>query len=239
MTSREVSVMNIAICDDEQVFLRQLHRKIADLKIPDCQIHEFSSGKELLSSFIKGMYEVIILDVEMPELNGLQTAEKIRQTDKSVIISFLTNYAEFAVQGYEVNAFRYILKNQPDYLYTQQLSSIFDECEQRFRTFTFNNKNLSFKFRLTDILYFEGHRRKVSLFTVNGELEYGGDFSTVCGELLKYNFAIINRGILVNLDHIQNITKYDIILSNGRKIPIGKTYKDEIVARYLNYATGR
>lgn len=99
--------------------------------------------------------------------------------------------------------------------------------------------NLSFKFRLTDILYFEGHRRKVSLFTVNGELEYGGDFSTVCGELLKYNFAIINRGILVNLDHIQNITKYDIILSNGRKIPIGKTYKDEIVARYLNYATGR
>lgn len=102
-----------------------------------------------------------------------------------------------------------------------------------------NNKNLSFKFRLTDILYFEGHRRKVSLFTVNGELEYGGDFSTVCGELLKYNFAIINRGILVNLDHIQNITKYDIILSNGRKIPIGKTYKDEIVARYLNYATGR
>ena len=80
---------------------------------------------------------------------------------------------------------------------------------------------------------------KLQVFTVNGELEYGGDFSTVCGELLKYNFAIINRGILVNLDHIQNITKYDIILSNGRKIPIGKTYKDEIVARYLNYATGR
>lgn len=231
--------MNIAICDDEQVFLRQLHRKIADLKIPDCQIHEFSSGKELLSSFIKGMYEVIILDVEMPELNGLQTAEKIRQTDKSVIISFLTNYAEFAVKGYDVGAFRYILKNQPDYVYTKQLNSIIAECQQRFRTFTFNNKNLSFKFRLTDILYFEGHRRKVSLFTVNGELEYGGDFSTVCGELLKYNFAIINRGILVNLDHIQNITKYDIILSNGRKIPIGKTYKDEIVARYLNYATGR
>lgn len=170
--------------------------------------------------------------------HGLGTSI-IREIDGSVIISFLTNYAEFAVKGYDVGAFRYILKNQPDYVYTKQLNSIIAECQQRFRTFTFNNKNLSFKFRLTDILYFEGHRRKVSLFTVNGELEYGGDFSTVCGELLKYNFAIINRGILVNLDHIQNITKYDIILSNGRKIPIGKTYKDEIVARYLNYATGR
>mgnify|MGYP003183308706 CR=1 FL=1 len=198
MTNCEVIAMNIAIVDDEPVFLKQLHNRLREMKLPDCEIHEFTSGRDLL-----------------------------------------TNYAEFAVKGYDVGAFRYILKNQPDYVYTKQLNSIIAECQQRFRTFTFNNKNLSFKFRLTDILYFEGHRRKVSLFTVNGELEYGGDFSTVCGELLKYNFAIINRGILVNLDHIQNITKYDIILSNGRKIPIGKTYKDEIVARYLNYATGR
>ena len=111
--------MNIAICDDEPTFLKQLHKRIADMKIPDCEIHEFTSGKDLLAFFVKGMYEVIILDVEMPGLNGLQTAERIRQTDKSVIISFLTNYTEFAVQGYEVNAFRYILKNQPDYMYTQ------------------------------------------------------------------------------------------------------------------------
>jgi DNA-binding LytR/AlgR family response regulator len=175
----------------------------------------------------------------MPTINGLETAERIRQIDKSVIISFLTTYAEFAVQGYDVGAFRYILKNQPEYVYKKQLNSIFIECEQRFRTFTFNNKNLSFKFRLTDILYFEGHRRKVSLFTLNGELEYGGDFSTVCGDLMRYNFIMINRCILVNLDHIQNITKYDVILSNGRKIPIGKKYKDEVVARYLDYAAGR
>lgn len=227
MTNCEVIAMNIAIVDDEPVFLKQLHNRLREMKLPDCEIHEFTSGRDLLSFYVKGMYEVIILDVEMPDLTGLQTAERIRQIDGSVIISFLTNYAEFAVKGYDVGAFRYILKNQPDYVYTKQLNSIIAECQQRFRTFTFNNKNLSFKFRLTDILYFEGHRRKVSLFTVNGELEYGGDFSTVCGELLKYNFAIINRGILVNLDHIQNITKYDIILSNGRKIPIGKTYKDE------------
>lgn len=231
--------MNIAICDDESVFLKQLHNRIRSMKIPDCEVHEFTSGRDLLSFYVKGMYEVIILDVEMPELNGLETAERIRQIDKSVIISFLTNYAEFAVQGYDVGAFRYILKNQPDYVYTKQLNSIVAECEQRFSTFTFTNKNLSFKFKLTDILYFEGHRRKVSLFTLNGELEYGGDFSTVCGDLMKYNFIKINRGILVNLDHIQNISKYDVILSNGKKIPIGKTYKDEVVSRYLDYATGR
>nr|WP_302511320.1 response regulator [uncultured Ruminococcus sp.] len=106
--------MNIAIVDDEPVFLKQLHNRLREMKLPDCEIHEFTSGRDLLSFYVKGMYEVIILDVEMPDLTGLQTAERIRQIDGSVIISFLTNYAEFAVKGYDVGAFRYILKNQPD-----------------------------------------------------------------------------------------------------------------------------
>lgn len=60
--------MNIAICDDEPVFLKQLHNRIRSMKIPDCEVHEFTSGRDLLSFYVKGMYEVIILDVEMPEL---------------------------------------------------------------------------------------------------------------------------------------------------------------------------
>lgn len=81
--------MNIAIVDDEPVFLKQLHNRLREMKLPDCEIHEFTSGRDLLSFYVKGMYEVIILDVEMPDLTGLQTAERIRQIDGSVIISFL------------------------------------------------------------------------------------------------------------------------------------------------------
>jgi DNA-binding LytR/AlgR family response regulator len=88
-------------------------------------------------------------------------------------------------------------------------------------------------------LYFEGHKRKVVIFTSTGELEYGGDFTEVCSELLKYNFIIVNKGLLINLEHIQNISKNDIIMSNGRKIPIGRTYKDDVVSRYLDFATRR
>ena len=227
--------MNIAICDDEPVFLKKLYKKLTDMKIPDCRIHEFTSGKELLKLYVKGMYEVVILDVEMPDLNGLQTAERIRQIDKSVIISFLTNYAEFAVHGYDVGAFRYILKNQPDYVYTKQLNSIVDECKQRFKTFSFTNKNISFKFRLADIIYFEGHKRKVSLFTITGELEYGGDFTEICSELIKYYFILINRGLLVNLEQIQNISKSDIILSNGMKIPIAKNRRKQVHEKISDY----
>ena len=60
------------------VFLKQLHNRLREMKLPDCEIHEFTSGRDLLSFYVKGMYEVIILDVEMPDLTGLQTAERIR-----------------------------------------------------------------------------------------------------------------------------------------------------------------
>lgn len=76
--------MNIAICDDETVFIRQLHRKISEMKIPDCHVYEFTSGRDLLNNTVEGKFEIIILDVEMPEMNGLSVAEIIRRTDKNV-----------------------------------------------------------------------------------------------------------------------------------------------------------
>ena len=144
--------MNIAIVDDEEIFLKSLHEKIDRLEVSDYIVHEFQSGESFLSVFEKGKYDIIILDVEMPGINGLKTAEKIRELDKSVILSFLTNYSEFAIQGYEVNAFRYILKTQPDYLYMQQLQSIFDEYRQTHKVYAYSNQNMSFKYKLIDMI---------------------------------------------------------------------------------------
>ena len=154
-----------------------------------------------------------------------------------MIISFLTNYSEFAVKGYEVGAFRYILKNQPDYAYMEQLLSVFDEYNQKFRTFTFTNRNLTFSFKLIHILYFEVHGRKVTIFTTSGEIEYYGEFAEICSELQEYHFVQTNKGMLVNLEHIQQFVKNDIILSNGKKIQLGRTYKDKIISDYLEYTS--
>lgn len=231
--------MNIAICDDETVFIRQLHRKISEMKIPDCHVYEFTSGRDLLNNTVEGKFEIIILDVEMPEMNGLSVAEIIRRTDKNVIISFLTNYAEFAVQGYAVDAFRYILKTQPDYILKQQLESIFEECRQRFKTYHFSNRNMSFTFKLEDIICFEVHGRIVTLSTKKGAIEYYGDFSAICEELIPYNFAVTNKGILINLEHIHKILKNDVHMTSGLVIPMGRGYKDELIDRYTNYKTRR
>lgn len=231
--------MNIAIVDDEEIFLKSLHEKIDRLEMPDYIVHEFQSGESFLSVFEKGKYDIIILDVEMPGINGLKTAEKIRESDKSVILSFLTNYSEFAIQGYEVNAFRYILKTQPDYLYMQQLQSIFDEYRQTHKVYAYSNQNMSFKYKLIDILYFEIYNRQILLHTTTENVEYYESLSDIFDELKGCNFIKPGKSYVVNLEHIKNINKNFLIMSNGDKILIGRTYKKDVVTQYLNFMSGR
>lgn len=231
--------MNIAIVDDERIFLKELHNKIDSLGMSDYKVYEFESGESFLSIFEKGKFDIIILDVEMPGINGLETAEKIRESDKTVILSFLTNYSEFAIQGYEVNAFRYILKTQPDYLYMQQLQSIFDEYKQTHKAYAYSNQNMSFRYKLIDILYFEIFNRQILLHTTERNVEYYGNLSDIYEELKGFNFIKPGKSYVVNLEHIKNIDKNFLIMSNGDKILIGRTYKKDVVTRYLNFMSGR
>ena len=234
-----VLMLNIAIVDDELMFLKQLHRKIETIGLFDYKIYEFQSGEEFLINFEKGKYDIIILDVEMSGINGLQTAERIRINDKSVIIAFLTNYSEFAVQGYEVNAFRYILKSQPEYLYEKQLNSIFDEYKQKFKMYSYTNQNMSFKYKLIDIVYFEVYNRQILLHTVTDNVEYYASLSDIYEELKDFNFIKPGKSCVVNLEHIRRIDKNNLIMSNGDKILIGRAYKKEVVSQYLNFMSGR
>ena len=107
--------VKIAICDDENKFLTKIKEDLSSLQSYENEFSfdEFKTGRELLADFSEGKYALVILDIEMPGLNGLETAEFLRKIDDKVIIIFLTGYEKFACQGYAVRAFRYILKNQP------------------------------------------------------------------------------------------------------------------------------
>ena len=107
--------MKIAICDDDNSFLQNVKFLINKIySNPDkLSIYEYESGEQFLLQFKPQLYDVIILDIEMCGITGLEVAEEIRKIDKSVILAFLTSHQEFATLGYEVNAFRYILKATP------------------------------------------------------------------------------------------------------------------------------
>lgn len=234
--------MNIAICDDEQAFINEFKEQLGELASGmEYTVTEYKSGEALLSEFTSGKYDIILLDIEMGEINGIETARRIRETDKDVSIAFLTNYAAFALEGYSVRAERYILKNQPKPLYREQLSSLIMEYARKHTLFRFTSGGTIFAARLSDILYFEVYVRKIFLHTVDSDkpFEFYGKLGSLEEEYSSQGFVRAGKSYLINIANIKLLEKDSVIMKNGAAVPLPRSARSKVADSYLKYLSGR
>ena len=234
--------MKIAVCDDEQVFVDKtinfLNSLVADTDT--CDIFPCSSGEELLNKHNSERFDIILLDIEMNGISGMDTAREIRRNDKKVIIAFLTNYQEFAVEGYEVNAYRYIVKNQPEYIYEKQFKSIFEEYSQNHKYFEIPSKGVVAHIFLRDICFFEIFNKEVTVHTMTGKHEYFGKLSDVEKQLKNdLLFTKSHKSYIINIAQVESINKSEIIMKNGKKALLSRNYRKKVVDSYISYMTER
>lgn len=165
--------MRIAICDDEEHYISKIKELMTKCCIDSKKIdfYEFKNGENFLLDYESKKYDIIVLDIEMDGLSGLDVAKEIRKSDSTVIIAFLTSHQEFAVDGYEVNAFRYLLKGQPDEMYIRQLTSIFNEYKQTHITFPVQTKSAVYNISVSDIQYFEVFKRMIVVHSATDKYE--------------------------------------------------------------------
>ena len=103
--------MRIAVCDDEEKFRDQAKSMIDKISGSlDIVVDTYSNGYKLLEVFDRNPYDVLFLDIEMPAMDGITLAKKLRENSDKIYIIFLTGHVEYAVEGYEVNALRYLTK---------------------------------------------------------------------------------------------------------------------------------
>lgn len=235
-----MKILKIAVCDDEMLFLKTLKKQISEI-IPDdnYSIFEFFSGEQLIETFQREKFDILILDIEMDGINGIETARKIRDIDRSVTIAFLTNHENFSIQGYDVDAKRYILKQQPEYMYREQLTALFKDYNQNHKRFNYNKNGKAFSVKVSDIIYFEVLNRKITLHSLNGDFDYYGKISELENEYRNDGFIKVGKSYLINVAHIKFIDKNDVILKDGTTILLGRNIKNQVVDEYLNYLSGK
>lgn len=235
-----MKILKIAVCDDEMLFLKTLKKQISEIILDDnYSIFEFFSGEQLIETFQREKFDILILDIEMDGINGIETARKIRAIDRSVTIAFLTSHENFAIQGYEVNAERYILKQQPEYMYREQLVALFMDYNQNHKRFNYSKSGKAFSVKVSDIIYFEVLNRKITLHSLNGDFDYYGKISELDNEYRNDGFIKVGKSYLINVAHIKFIDKNDIILKDGTTILLGRNIKNQVVEEYLNYLSGK
>ncbi|MBQ8967961.1 LytTR family DNA-binding domain-containing protein [Ruminococcus sp.] len=227
--------MRIAICDDERKFILDLKNIIDKLyNSLDMVIDEFSDGSELLRRFNDRKYDIVFLDIEMPAIDGLTLARKLRELSESVYIVFLTGHIEYAVKGYEVNALRYLTKPADEAAVREVLDHVMKKQSGE-KAMWVKYAEGEHKIRLNDMLYIEAQNQKVVIYTTEGEIEVRGKLSDYEEKLLNEGFFRIHRGYLVSLSKVRGISGHDITMQNGDLLPVGRTKMQSFKSALMAY----
>lgn len=223
--------MNIAICDDvlaERLYLRDLIDSYnTDIPIT---LKLFCSGAELFSGMKHFRFDLIFLDIMMPQQNGLEIAAEIRALGNDVKIIFLSNSPSFAVDGYEYGAYRYLLKPVKEDILYRTLEKVLETHDEKY--VPLKTKSGLVKLSVDNVMYVEVYANSVC-FHLRDE-----DKIEVRGTLIEFEpyllgdgtFFKIHRAYIVNLNHVKEKDKNDVVLNDGRRLPIArqniKAFKD-------------
>ena len=233
-----VKVMNIAICDDERNFAKMLKDYISEY----AAIHDFTNHVELYFSPTQllradlSKCDVVFLDIEMPGIDGIETARQLRQQYDELLLVFITGWIKYAPDGYRVNAFRYLLKKSlPEDLWLC-LDEIQEKLFENTECISLRSKERELEIPLKNIVYFEGTRQKNVLVYLKHELppiECYGKISEMDELLQEKGFLRIQKSFLVNMAYIEKIRNYKARLRNGTELKVSERQYQSVNQQYL------
>ncbi|MCI8417015.1 MAG: response regulator transcription factor [Lachnospiraceae bacterium] len=233
-------MLQIAICDDE-TFYREKLKKLLEDYVADrqlsCNIRLFPSGKAFLSeeeSRIK--YDIVFLDIHMEEVDGLETAQQIRAFHSDTNIVLVTAFIHYVLEGYKVNAVRYILKDTLEAALPECMDAILEKMSLAQVTFSFLEGEKSL---YTDnLLYVESRKHKSYFCYMDTELMFYQLYDrldVVEEKLADYGFLRIHKSYLVNMKHIRKISNYLAFLDTGEELPIPRLKYPHVKEAFVAY----
>ena len=230
--------LKIAICDDMDFFVERTKRCILEWKPSedDYEICEFTSGKGLLSYIEnnKQNFDVIFLDIGMPEMDGIEVATKIREKDTRVIIIFLTSYDKYMKEGYRVRAFRYLSKNSETEL-SEALQSVRKMLTNRKRIIIPDMNGNHHIFSSDEIIYGEIEGRNMRIYTEREEILTSLTLQKFQELVEESCFFRCHRAFIVNIEHIWSYSLKEIHMDNDKKVFLSRGRYNNFKEQYAKW----
>lgn len=201
-------MIRVAIVEDDaevQGVLQEYVRRYTRQYGTEFEVTVFADGVDILEDY-RAVYDIIFLDVEMKHLDGMTTAERIRQMDADVILIFITNMAQYAIRGYSVGALDYVLKPVPYFAFSQQLLKAVARLEKRAKHYlTVPVEGGLRRLDTASIYYLESEGHRVHFYTDEGDFSAPGALKAFEEKLADCPFARCNSGYLVNLAQVREL----------------------------------
>lgn len=236
----EVHMLRIAICDDEKIFLMHEKKIIKNILLDlgyECEIDKYTSGVDFLNNDKEiGQYDIVFLDVNMEELDGVATAKRIRVLNEQVFIVFISAYCSYSLEGYKVDAIRYIIKDDKGFEDTLKecLHAIICKMKhnQICKSFRFQEGNVDLD--IDKVIYIESNLHKL-IFHVNSNEKKEYIMYDRLDNIQIDGFCRIHKSYLINLKYVSEINRYYVVLADNTELSIAKTRYPSVKNAYINY----
>lgn len=231
-------MINIAICDDENIIVGQIETMILDIckkEIP-VDVDVFYCGQALEKEVLKGTkYDLIYLDIQMKNGDGITTARNIRKMDEYALLVYVSGYDKYMIDLFRFNVLAFIRKPIDEEIFEQVFLAANEQiCNNNFY-FDFRYKSQDIKILCKEILYFESKGRQIIIHCRNGNIEvFNGKLSEVEIKVAtgKIPFLRIHQSYLVNYQLIRSKSRADIRLVDDTILPISEERQKEFSQEY-------
>lgn len=238
-----VHMITILICDDDVAFLNRLGtqvRAIIKKMSKQARIYMFQCAEEI-PKHVLDVSDIAFLDIDFARkgYNGIDMARSLRNTQSDAVVIFVTNFAEYAPEGYEVHAFRYLLKQEVERKLEGYLLQALDHIKKARQTMQINVSGEIISVPLEDILYIESQLHTVNVYALKSNKKDTTAYSfyaTISGleeDLCAYGFLRIHKSYLVNMKHIKKYQCKAAELSNGTVLRVSEKNYSEQKKKYL------
>ena len=192
---------------------------------------------EILEDY-RPVYDLILLDIEMKHLDGMETARRIRELDPEVMLVFITNMAQYAIKGYAVDALDYVLKPVSYYAFSQRLGRAVERVARRARHFLqINAHGTAHKLDTSAIYWIENCGHDLVFHTAEGEVTAPGSMTETEEKLAQDSYFRVNKGCLVNLEHVDRMDGEDAIV-HGDRVPLARARRKAFLDALNDYING-
>ena len=233
-------MVRIAIVEDSAKYaekLRSYLERFGEERKEKIEITEFSDGEDIVTNY-KGNYDIILMDIKMTFMDGMKAAEKIREMDRAVVIIFITNMPQYAMQGYAVEALDYVLKPISYFALSQRLDRALERMEQRKKKkyLTISVKGGMRRVDLDKVRYFEVFDHRLFIHMTDEDIETKGSIREVEGANGTDKFFRCNKCYLINLEYVDSVQNNDILIG-GDVVRVRRAKKKEFMDMLNKYMT--
>ena len=232
--------MKIAVVDDNPKDggrIKQYIERYALEQDQKFQVFLYASGLDFLDDMERN-FDVVFMDIEMPHLDGIETARKMRERDDTTILIFITNLAQYATHGYEVNAIEFMVKPVGYYNFSDKMKKALRFVKRNEeKVMLFKNSDTVAKIPVSQILYLEKEKNYIIFHTERGEFRERGSMAEMEEKLAGAGFSKCIAGCLVNLRHVLKMEK-DLVWVGNTSLPVSRAQRKEFAKEFVDFLGG-